>query len=102
MKVISEPRLREYSKLHPLADSGLRRWRELAKAADWKSRQDVKKSWPLIDFVKVASGRTVAVFNIAGNNFRLIAAIHFNTKKVFVLRCSPHHEYPKDYGNRDL
>lgn len=35
---------------------------------------------------KVASGRTVAVYNVAGNNFRLNTTIHFNTQKVFVPR----------------
>jgi mRNA interferase HigB len=96
MRLITAPRLREYAKLHPLAGPSLRRWLQIVKAANWKNPEDVKKSWSSVNFVRVASGRTVGVFNIAGNNFRLIAAIHHNTQKVFVLRFYPHHEYSKD------
>lgn len=46
--------------------------------------------------VKVASGRTVLVFNISGNAFRLIAAMHFNRGLVFALAFISHAEYSKD------
>lgn len=35
----------------------------------------------------------MAIFDIGGNKFRLIAAIHYNTGKVFVLRVLTHKEY---------
>jgi hypothetical protein len=41
----------------------------------------------------VSSGRTVVIFNIGGNKYRLITAIHYNTRKVFVLRFLTHAEY---------
>ena len=96
MRIITEPRIREYAKLHPLAGSSLIRWREIIKAADWKSFQDLKKAWKSADVVKVNSGRTVVVFNIGGNNFRLIVAVHYDRQKVFILGFYPHQEYSKD------
>jgi mRNA interferase HigB len=96
MLIITEPRIREYAKLHPLAGSSLTRWREITKAADWKNFQDLKKAWKSADVVKVNSGRTVVVYNIGGNNFRLIAAVHYNFQKVYVLGFYTHQEYSKD------
>ena len=46
--------------------------------------------------MKVASGRTVLVFNISGNAFRLIVAMHFNRGLVFALAFISHAEYSKD------
>jgi len=47
------------------------------------------------DEVKVASHRTVVVFNIAGNPYRWVAAIHYNLGKVFVLMLLTHAQYGK-------
>ena len=52
--------------------------------------------------MRVASGRTVVVFNIAGNHFRLIAAVHYATAIVFALRFLTHAEYSKDTWKDDL
>jgi mRNA interferase HigB len=102
MRLITEPRIREYARLHPLAGASLTRWREIVKAAEWKSFQDLKKAWKSADVVRVSSARTVVVFNIGGNNFRLIAAVHYNLQKVYVLGFYTHQEYSKDDWKRDL
>ena len=54
------------------------------------------------DSTEVASRRTVVVFNIAGKKFRLIAAIHYDIKKVFVLRFMTHAEYSKGKWKEEL
>ena len=38
-------------------------------------------------------GRDLYVFNIGGNKYRLIAAIHFNTQRLFVRQILTHSEY---------
>ena len=43
----------------------------------------------------VGSGRIATVFNIGGNKYRLIAAIHYNRQTVFVMRIYTHREYDK-------
>jgi len=35
----------------------------------------------------------LTVFNISGNKYRLVAAIHFNRKKVYVRHVLTHEEY---------
>ena len=39
----------------------------------------------------------MTVFNICGNKYRLIAAIHYNRQRVYVLRLLRHAEYSKDF-----
>ena len=43
----------------------------------------------------MASGSTVTVFNIRGNKYRLLVAIHYNRQRVYVLRLLRHAEYSK-------
>ena len=38
----------------------------------------------------------VTVFNVGGNKYRLIAAIHYNRQRLYVLRILTHAEYDKD------
>lgn len=57
---------------------------------------DLRQCFRAADQVRVASGNPVVVFNVCGNAFRLICAIHCDTGKVFLLRFLTHAEYSKD------
>ena len=96
MRVIKVSRLGEYGETHTRARAALERWLELTRLARWNTLADVHGTFPHADQVKVRSGRTVVVFNIKGNDFRLITAIHYNTGKVFVRDFLTHAEYSKD------
>ena len=63
---------------------------------------DKKKTFPSVDPVKVKSGRTVYVFNIRQNEFRLVCAVHFNTGNVYTLRFMTHKEYQEGDCKNDL
>ncbi len=52
--------------------------------------------FPHADQVKVRSGKVVTIFNVCGNDFRLITAIHYDRQKVFVLNFLAHAEYSRD------
>lgn len=52
--------------------------------------------------MKVQSGNTVAVFDIHNNKYRLVAAIHYDHPRVFVLRIMTHEEYDKNYWKNEL
>jgi mRNA interferase HigB len=96
VRIIKPSRLREFAGRHPAAASSLERWLEVAETARWHSLVDVRMVFRSADEVKVGSGRTVVVFNIAGNRYRLITAIHYNLQKVFVMMLLAHAEYGKD------
>jgi mRNA interferase HigB len=96
MRIISETAVRDWAKKNPEAAASLKGWMAAAKAADWASIVDVRRTYPHADAVTVASGNTVTVFNIAGNKYRLIAAIHYNTGVVYTLALLTHAQYSKD------
>ena len=96
MRVIKPSRIREFQEEHPQAAASLNRWLELVELNTWPSIQRLRQVFPSADAVRVRSGRTVTVFNIAGNAYRLIAAVHYNTGIVYVMLFLTHAEYDKD------
>src|SRR4051794_38580414 len=82
MRIIKPSTLRRFWLANAKAEKELRVWIRITRAASWKSPADVKRQFGArVDFVKVASGNTVAVFDIANNNYRLVAAIHYDCKR---------------------
>lgn len=103
MRIISRGRLREFWVVHPDARAELSAWYAVTDASDWKTPADVKRTFGArVDFVKVASGGTVAVFDIRGNRYRMIAAIHYDFPRVFVLRIMTHGEYDDNKWKDEL
>src|SRR3989442_10686426 len=96
MRIISRKRLREFAHRYPDAAEQLQKWYDLFREAEWETLQDVRRVYPHADAVTVGSGNTVTVFNICGNKYRLVAAIHYNRQRVYVLRLLTHAEYSKD------
>jgi mRNA interferase HigB len=62
----------------------------------------VRKTYASADAVTVKSKRTVTVFNVCGNDYRLIVAIHYKTRIVYTLRFLTHAEYSKDKWKDEL
>ncbi|HZZ42060.1 MAG TPA: type II toxin-antitoxin system HigB family toxin [Tepidisphaeraceae bacterium] len=103
MRIIKPSTLRRFWLRHRNAEKELRTWIRLVSAARWSSPADVKRHFGVrVDFVKVASGNTLAVFDIANNNYRLITAIHYDYPRIFVLRIFDHQEYDKDQWKDEL
>lgn len=95
LRIITEKALKEWSGKHSRAKTSLIFWVSIVKFARWNSMVDLLKTFPSADHVTTGSGRKVIIFNIAGNQFRLICAVHFKTKLVFALRFMTHAEYDR-------
>ncbi len=52
--------------------------------------------------VTVASRRSVVVFNVTHNRYRLIAAVHFNMQIVYTLMILTHKEYDRNAWKEQL
>ena len=102
MRVIALTRLREFWQLHSDAEGWLTAWYAVARAAQWQSLVDVRQTYSHADSVKVTSDRTVIVFNVCGNKYRMVVAIHYNTGVIYVLRMLTHHEYSKGAWKESL
>ena len=96
VRIIKDAFLVRAARKHPKAASYLETCRKTVKAAEWRSLVDVRRSYPATDAVKVESGRQELIFNVCGNDFRLIAAAHFNRQIVYTLSFLTHAEYSKD------
>ena len=90
MHVITRKRLNEFAKLHPDCSASLAQWFKVMKAGQFSNIQEVRTVFPHADRV----GK-FTVFNIAGNNARLIAAIHYNRRKVYIRHVLTHSDYDK-------
>lgn len=103
MRVISKTRLKEFWSKRPDAERELTKWYVVTEKAKWSNPADVKQSFGVrVDFVRAKSGNSVAVFDILNNKYRLIAAIHYNYPRVFVLRILTHVEYDKEKWKTEL
>lgn len=102
MRIIREDTVEVWTKREPRAAASLQRWLDRARRSAWTRFQDVRASFPGADQVIVASGNPVVVFNIGGNNYRLITAIHYNRNRVFVLKFMTHAEYDKNLRKGEL
>ncbi len=91
MRVITPKRLVEYSNVHAQTKIPLLNWYEITKNANWKNLSDIKKDFNSVDYV----GKNRYVFNIKGNDFRLIVLIIFQSNKVYVRFIGIHSEYNK-------
>lgn len=91
MRVIALSALREFWARHPQAETPLRVWYAEAGRADWKSPADIKAAHRNASFL--ANSRVV--FNIKGNDYRLVAAVHYNRGMMFVRFVGTHAEYDR-------
>lgn len=91
MRVLSKGTLREYWEKQPATELPLRAWHPDAAAANWKTPNDVKSQFGNASIV--ANNRVV--FNIKGNEFRLVVEISYVTQIVYVLFIGTHAEYDK-------
>jgi len=96
LKIIKPSTVRAWARMYPAASASLLGWLALMKAAKFGDFASLRATFALADMVRVKSGRKVIVFNIGGNNYRLIVAVHFNTQRAFALRLMTHADYSKD------
>lgn len=93
MRIISHRKLRDFyeSKGREDAKIALERWYQIAEEAEWKNFSDIRVDFPNADYV----GNQHYVFNIKGNNYRLIVVIKFTINRIFIRFVGTHKEYDK-------
>jgi mRNA interferase HigB len=94
--VISKRKLRAFWEQHAHAEKRLSAWYQVIDAASWSTSEDLRRTFPSADVV----GRFV-VFNVGGNNYRVIARIEFASHKVFIRCVLTHAEYNTNAWKND-
>jgi len=88
MHVITRKRLNEHAAKYPETKTALAQWYSLARRNNFSNFAELRAMFPSADRV----GK-LTVFNIGGNKVRLIAAIHYNRKKIYLRAVLTHAEY---------
>jgi mRNA interferase HigB len=91
MRIFVYRTLVEYYTKHPDAKSALEDWYNKTKEAKWTCFADIKKTFNTADSAR----NKRYVFNIKGNNYRLVAIVLFVPQHVFVRFIGTHAEYDK-------
>jgi mRNA interferase HigB len=90
MHIITRKRLLEFAAKYPNARSELDHWYRVMKRNNFDTFAALRQTFPGADRV----GK-LTVFNIGGNKARLIAAIHYDRRRVYIRHVLTHSEYDK-------
>lgn len=91
MRIISRSTLRTFWEKYPDAEQPLKAWLHETSRTTWNSPSDVKNLYRNASIL--ANNR--AVFNIKGNNYRLIVHVRYDLGIVFIRFVGTHQEYDK-------
>jgi mRNA interferase HigB len=96
MHVISKKRLQEFWTRHPASKEPLLFWFNITRRAAWQNISEVRQNFPHADGVGQCT-----VFNIKGNDYRLISHIDYRFQQVYVRFVLTHAEYDREVWKGD-
>lgn len=97
MRIIARRTLRQFvdslagQKDQPAVKAALDAWFDEVSKADWKSSADVKRLYATASIVSAER----IVFNIKGNDYRLVAAVDFEKAIVWIKWIGTHKAYDR-------
>jgi len=97
--IISRKKLLDAAERFRDAAIQLDAWYRAAKAAKWKSLAELRRTYSHADGVRVGEA-VYTVFNICGNNYRLVTEIFYKDQTILVRHVLTHEEYDKQAWKR--
>jgi len=91
MRIVTFLRIKEFAIKYHDADVALKDWYYKTQNSTWKNISEVKDTFNSVDYV----GNNRFVFNIRGNNYRLVCIIIFASQKVYIRFIGSHKDYDK-------
>lgn len=91
MRIIAVKTLKTYWEKYPKAEQALFEWYKEVEYANWETPNDLKEQYRNASIIN----NKRVVFNISGNNYRLLVDIEYKLKIVFIVWFGPHKEYDK-------
>ena len=89
--MVAQKNLEAFWDVHAETEVPLRTWLEATRAANWATMNEVQARWPK---AKVLNGERVR-FEICGGNYRLIVAIYFPARIIWVKFLGSHADYDR-------
>lgn len=96
MNIVTRKRIQEFIAKHPKSDSSFTNWYRIVKIESFKNFNEIRKIFPSADQVE-----NFVVFNIGGNNYRLIAFLDYQKGYLFIRHILTHVEYDKEKWKKD-
>lgn len=91
MRIVSHKAIKEFTKKHSTSIVALKDWYIKTKMSEWNNLNDIKEAFNSVDYI--ANDRYI--FNIKGNDYRLVAIVIFASKKVYIRFIGTHAQYEK-------
>lgn len=96
MHIISYKKIRDFILKHPVSKKSLNPWFRIVSNTDFGSFTDIKNLFPSADMVK-----NFVVFDVGGNNYRVIAFVDYEYRKLFIRHVLTHSEYGRQKWKKD-
>jgi mRNA interferase HigB len=96
MRIISRKALRTYWESHPESEEVLKDWYSKIKRLEAKNFAELRQTFPSTDLVGDCS-----VFNIGGNNYRVIVHLDYSIQTVWIRFVLSHAEYDREKWKAD-
>lgn len=91
MRVIAVSALKKFWKRYPDSEQPLKAWYDEARHAAWTTPQSIKRRYAGVSFV----GKNRVVFNVKGNDYRLVVAVAYRFQAVYIKFVGTHAQYDK-------
>ena len=88
MRIISIKMLREFWQKHPAAEFSLRQWHSIVEQTDFRDFGHLREFFRSADYVP-----PYVVFDVAGNNYRVVVVAQYRAQRMYVREVMTHREY---------
>ncbi|MEO5782804.1 MAG: type II toxin-antitoxin system HigB family toxin [Ginsengibacter sp.] len=101
VRLIKRKSIEDFALHNARSRTSFRIWLTVLKNADWAEADDIGLTFGAADLLGNGSYRVV--FNIAGNNYRMICKYHFGITRVhlYIKWIGSHAEYTRLCGDKD-
>jgi len=88
--IISLKMLRDFWQRHPEAQHSLRNWHTVVEHSRFADFAELRRQFGSADYVP-----PFTVFDVGGNNYRIIAVVRYRDGKIFLRWVMNHRDYDK-------
>jgi len=91
MNIIAKRTLVDFYTKHPETEQALKSWYLIVKKANWEKSSDIQSMFNSADSIQ----GNIIVFNICGNNYRLIVKFNYLANTGYIKFIGTHKQYGK-------
>ena len=91
MRAVSKKKIVDFYTKNASSKTALEEWYKKTSQANWSNLNELKNSFSTADYV----GKNRVVFNIKGNDFRLVAIVIYVSQKLYIRWIGTHADYDK-------